>query len=78
MKAVQSESVDEWMVWKTRHLRHYPSMDDEVNRYKIWLLNKQFIDEHNRQANKHGYRVAMNQFGDMVSELPNTNLYILY
>ena len=67
-KAVAHEvSAEEWLIWKARHQRRYSSMEDETKRYKIWLHNKKFIDEHNSQADAMGYHVAMNHFSDLVS-----------
>ena len=66
MKALQSES--EWLEWKAQHTRRYASVEEEMARYKTWQRNKQFVDEHNSQADAIGYHVAMNHFGDLVSK----------
>ncbi|KAL5503309.1 hypothetical protein EMCRGX_G010237 [Ephydatia muelleri] len=66
VKAFQSES--EWLVWKAQHMRRYASVEEEMKRHKTWLQNKQFVDQHNSQADAIGYHVAMNHFSDLTLE----------
>lgn len=35
-------------------------------RHAIWESNKKYIDTHNDNADKLGYILAMNEFGDLV------------
>ena len=42
-------------------------LQEELEKHIVWLSNKKYIDEHNANSEKFGYRLAMNQFGDMVS-----------
>ena len=47
----------------------YGTVQEELQRHAVWQANKKFIDEHNQNADKFGYTLAMNDFGDMVSGL---------
>ena len=38
---------------------------EELRRYTIWQSKKQFVIQHNLQANKFGYTLEMNKFSDM-------------
>ena len=44
----------------------------ELRRYTIWQSRKQFVIEHNLQANKFGYTLKMNKFSDMEMDEINT------
>lgn len=57
---------DEWHAWKTHHSREYFTAAEEEHRCKVWLDNKLYVDEHNSQADKLGYSLKMNAFGDKV------------
>ena len=57
---------DEWHSWKAHHTKRYSSAAEEEHRYNIWLDNKLYIDQHNSQADKLGYGLKMNKFGDKV------------
>ena len=56
----------EWEAWKAQHGKKYSS-EEELVRYEIWLSNMKFVEEHNKNADKHGFTTAMNEFGDLVS-----------
>lgn len=43
------------------------SVMEEQERSMVWLSNMKFIDTHNSNADKHGYTLAMNEQGDLVS-----------
>ena len=60
------EFAEEWKHWKLQHGKSYLSEQEEIERQKVWLANKKYIDEHNAQADSSSFRMAMNQFGDMV------------
>ena len=67
--AVASSSLDhnnEWKLWKTRHGKWYSSMDEEMERQRVWLANREYIEKHNANADSHGYTLALNHFGDLV------------
>ncbi|KAL5481796.1 hypothetical protein EMCRGX_G022039 [Ephydatia muelleri] len=55
---------DEWHAWKAHHSRHYFSVAEEQHRYEVWLDNKLYVDQHNSQADKLGYSLKLNAFGD--------------
>ena len=57
----------EWLSWKKRHGRRYPNGKRELERFAVWKSNKVYIDYHNAFEETFGYRLAMNQFGDVVS-----------
>jgi len=58
----------EWLTRKEVHSREYDSVKEETKRSYMWLDNKKFIEEHNLEAEQHGYSLNMNHFGDMVSD----------
>ena len=67
--SIPSTSLDitpEWNSWKTQHGKIYPSLMEEQDRHRIWLSNKEFIEEHNMNADYHGYSLTLNHFGDLV------------
>ena len=45
---------------------------EELRRYTIWQSKKQFVIEHNLQADKFGYTLKMNKFSDMEMDEINT------
>ena len=56
----------QWHLWKTEHAKAYSCQEEEIERHAIWLTNKKYIDEHNRQRHLHGYTLKMNHLGDLV------------
>ena len=40
----------------------------ESQRFTIWKSNLDRIEEHNKEADRHGYTLGMNQFGDLTEE----------
>ena len=63
------ERVEEWNLWKTQHRKEYSSQLEELERHLVWLSNKKYIDAHNANEDFMGFRLAMNMFGDMVSNM---------
>ena len=59
----------EWHLWKTEHQRSYASDNEELERHLIWLANKKYIEGHNANEHVFGYRLSMNQYGDLVCGL---------
>ena len=57
----------QWKIWKKEHLHVYSSHKDELQRVSVWLSNKRYVDEHNKEAHVHGFKLKMNHFGDLVS-----------
>lgn len=56
----------EWSNWKHKHVKHYPSDNEELDRYVTWRTNKAYVEYHNAFAQDFGYTVALNKFGDLV------------
>ena len=56
----------EWNHWKTDHERRYVSDNEELERHLIWLSNMKYIEGHNANEHMFGYRLSMNQYGDLV------------
>ena len=57
----------QWSLWKEARGKRYSSAEEEVNRYSVWLNNARYIEQHNENAEQHGYSLKMNSFGDLVS-----------
>lgn len=60
------ELENEWHLWKQAHRKSYETSIEELERYIIWRSNKDYIAYHNYYWHKFGFRLRMNQFGDMV------------
>ena len=56
----------EWESWKTEHSRRYSDKGEDQQKYFIWKENMDYIENHNKDAEKHGFVLKMNKFGDMV------------
>lgn len=69
------ERYEEWNSWKTTHGRLYGTGQEESRRHSIWLENMLYIEEHNSNAEKHGFTLKMNAFGDLVSHAHTTRLH---
>lgn len=59
----------QWRTWKENYGKIYGSVEEEEQRWSIWQSNMRYIEEHNRNADKHGFTLKMNTFGDMVSDI---------
>ena len=62
------EYTQEFQEWKVKYSRKYGTKDEELQRQIIWESNKKFVENHNANADKFGFTVAMNEFADLVSE----------
>ena len=49
------------------HNKQYKDDLEELTRYKIWEGNQKEIEIHNANADKFGFTLAMNEFGDLES-----------
>ena len=76
VRSVTSESLSdpavhgftqEWHLWKADHEKSYKDDQEEVERHAVWMSNKEYIEQHNKQADELGFTLKMNQFGDLVS-----------
>ena len=60
------ELSEEWHLWKTEHSKNYEDEREELQKHAIWVSNMEYIEHHNEHADKHGFTLRMNQFGDLV------------
>ena len=58
--------AEQWGAWKSTQGRSYESEGEEALRYSIWLDNVDYIEQHNADADQHGFSLKMNAFGDLV------------
>ena len=65
----QYQFAEEWGLWKNEHSKAYDSDREELERHLVWLSNKEYIDQHNANADLFGFTLAMNHLGDMVSKI---------
>ena len=61
------EFSKEWHLWKTEHGKTYEDEREELQRHAVWVSNMEHIEHHNEHADKHGFTLRMNHFGDLVS-----------
>ena len=59
--------VEEWKLWKGQHDKSYGSQLEELERHLVWLSNTKYIEQHNANSHIFGFTLAMNHFGDLVS-----------
>jgi len=45
--------------------KQYSGEVEELRRHVTWQANKKYVDMHNENADKFGYRLEMNKFGDL-------------
>ncbi len=67
-----SPSLEEhlqWSSWKNEHAEEYGSLEEELYRLSIWVSNMRYIKSHNQEAEKHGFTLKINSFGDRVNYL---------
>ena len=69
---VQFQHPEEWKLWKAQHCKSYQSDLEELEKHLLWLSNKRYIDGFNANSEIFGFKLNMNQFGDMVSVLFNS------
>ena len=65
--AAKFEYTQEFQEWKVKYNKVYETKDLELRRQIIWESNKKFVENHNANADKFGFTVAMNKFADLVS-----------
>lgn len=61
------EHHEEWQMWKTQHGKSYASEREELEKHLVWVSNKEYIERHNANSDVFGFTLAMNHFGDLVS-----------
>lgn len=56
-----------WHVWKLQNSKIYSSLHEELERHITWLSNQVYIDAYNSRGDIFGFKLSMNEFGDLVS-----------
>ena len=67
LAAAKFQYTQEFHEWKVKHSKVYETEEVELARQIIWESNKKFVENHNANADKFGFTVAMNEFADLVS-----------
>ena len=62
------EFPSEWYSWKLENQKNYSCLHEELERHITWLSNQAYINAYNSREHIFGFRLAMNEFGDMVSK----------
>ena len=62
------QAPEEWELWKRVHNKSYTSSTEDLERYSVWRSNAAYIRAHNEQAQKFGFTLGMNAFGDLVCQ----------
>ena len=65
--ALDKLARDEWLAFKARFSKSYADAQEDEKRVKIFLANKQYIDEHNAKAGN-GYTLGINKYSDMTHQ----------
>jgi len=63
----EEEYRNEFSTWTTKYDKVYAS-EEFQKRYTIFKSNLDFIAQHNKHANRHGYTVGLNKFADLTSQ----------
>lgn len=60
-----------WVSWKHTHNKTYYGSNEALERYVVWRSNTAYILSHNTYADKFGFTMEMNAFGDLVGAILN-------
>ena len=60
---------EEWQGFKSQFGKKYSSDLEELTRHEIFESNMKYIEEHNKNADKHGFTLGVNEYADLVSLL---------
>lgn len=72
------EYQKEWEAWKVTYGKAYESDMEELSRQLIWASNNAYVKNHNENADKFKFTLAMNEFADLVIyQSSNNALYYL-
>lgn len=67
--AFSISDIIDWIAYKGKYEKHYNSIKDELNHFRIFIDNKHKINEHNQQsADGNGittFRMGYNKYSDM-------------
>ena len=55
----------EWEQWKAKFERVYETAEEEIRRHVIWEAHKIYVDTHNKNADRFGFTLGMNNFADL-------------
>lgn len=69
------EYTQEFKDWKVKYSKTYQTDKEELERQIIWESNMKFVENHNANADKLGFTVAMNEFADLVSKTNCENMF---
>ena len=58
--------AEEWRLWKGKYGKTYRSIYEENKRQKIWLQNRDYVNEHNSMDSS--FQLEVNEFADMTAE----------
>lgn len=64
--SVENNDVNEFKAWKAHHGKAYSNMEEEMYRFKVFLMNKNFVETEN--AKNAGVTYAINHFSDLTKE----------
>lgn len=57
---------EQWLQWKENHGKVYGDEAAERARRITWQKNRHLVTQHNLNADKHGFKLTLNQFADQV------------
>lgn len=60
-----SPGRNEWVQWKLRHGKTYPSVHEEQGHMAIWMENYRFVQKHNSRSDV-SFTVELNSLADQV------------
>jgi C1A family cysteine protease len=60
--------VEKFQQWMQDHNRVYENLEEQIQKMKVWYLNHELIEKHNRQEPKPSYTLGHNNFSDMTHE----------
>ena len=68
---INKDLYGDFINFKQDYNKTYKSVNEEINRFQIWIKNYNLIVRHNRQASTNNllYTLKMNFFGDLVSSV---------
>ena len=58
---------EEWRGFRSQFGKKYSSDLEELTRHEIFESNMKYIEEHNKNADKHGFTLGVNEYADLVS-----------
>ena len=60
LEGARYQHVEEWKLWKGTHSKSYESSKEDMEKHIVWLSNKEYIEQHNKNAHIFGFTLAMN------------------